>query len=160
MHSPTLKHSYLEHTTARHAHFLRRYSEFFQICRTAASWRTTSPWYSMWILRDRFSAKPLQCAPFSTRDPCWGVVQLVGHLTVNEDGEGSNPSAPAKLTDFTATYFFPFLPKSPFLPIELIYEPGRAILHCCALLISENVSINGKRQTRIAVPQLLLHESR
>jgi hypothetical protein len=23
------------------------------------------------------------------------VVQLVGHLTVNEDGEGSNPSAPA-----------------------------------------------------------------
>jgi hypothetical protein len=24
------------------------------------------------------------------------VVQLVGHLTVNEDGEGSNPSAPAK----------------------------------------------------------------
>jgi hypothetical protein len=26
----------------------------------------------------------------------WGVVQLVGHLTVNEDGEGSNPSAPAK----------------------------------------------------------------
>src|SRR5579859_1253183 len=31
--------------------------------------------------------------------PCgrarWGVVQPVGHLTVNEDGEGSNPSAPA-----------------------------------------------------------------
>jgi hypothetical protein len=26
---------------------------------------------------------------------CWGVVQLVGHLTVNEAGEGSNPSAPA-----------------------------------------------------------------
>jgi hypothetical protein len=33
----------------------------------------------------------------------WGVVQLVGHLTVNEDGEGSNPSAPAK-----------------FLPVEMI----------------------------------------
>jgi hypothetical protein len=35
------------------------------------------------------------------RLPCgrarWGVVQLVGHLTVNEDGEGSNPSAPAKI---------------------------------------------------------------
>jgi hypothetical protein len=30
----------------------------------------------------------------------WGVVQLVGHLTVNEDGEGSNPSAPANLIDF------------------------------------------------------------
>ena len=29
---------------------------------------------------------------------CWGVVQLVGHLTVNEDGEGSNPSAPAKFS--------------------------------------------------------------
>ena len=28
----------------------------------------------------------------------WGVVQPVGHLTVNEDGEGSNPSAPANLT--------------------------------------------------------------
>jgi hypothetical protein len=26
------------------------------------------------------------------------VVQLVGHLTVNEDGEGSNPSAPANFT--------------------------------------------------------------
>ena len=30
-------------------------------------------------------------------NPRWGVVQPVGHLTVNEDGEGSNPSAPAKL---------------------------------------------------------------
>src|SRR5208282_1920822 len=33
----------------------------------------------------------------------WGVVQPVGHLTVNEDGEGSNPSAPANflhLEDF------------------------------------------------------------
>src|SRR5882757_2419945 len=28
----------------------------------------------------------------------WGVVQLVGHLTVNEDGEGSNPSAPANFS--------------------------------------------------------------
>jgi hypothetical protein len=28
----------------------------------------------------------------------WGVVQLVGHLTVNEDGEGSNPSAPARFS--------------------------------------------------------------
>jgi hypothetical protein len=32
---------------------------------------------------------------FGARNPRWGVVQLVGHLTVNEDGEGSNPSAPA-----------------------------------------------------------------
>src|SRR5579884_4346976 len=28
---------------------------------------------------------------------CWGVVQPVGHRTVNADGEGSNPSAPAKI---------------------------------------------------------------
>jgi hypothetical protein len=35
---------------------------------------------------------PGQAGPGDTR---WGVVQLVGHLTVNEDGEGSNPSAPA-----------------------------------------------------------------
>ena len=27
--------------------------------------------------------------------PRWGVVQPVGHHTVNVDGEGSNPSAPA-----------------------------------------------------------------
>jgi hypothetical protein len=31
----------------------------------------------------------------------WGVVQLVGHLTVNEDGEGSNPSAPANFSHRT-----------------------------------------------------------
>src|SRR5262249_13524962 len=30
-----------------------------------------------------------------TLSRCWGVVQLVGHHTVNVDGEGSNPSAPA-----------------------------------------------------------------
>ena len=37
------------------------------------------------------------------QDACkrrWGVVQSVGHLTVNEDGEGSNPSAPAKSPPF------------------------------------------------------------
>ena len=31
----------------------------------------------------------------SSQSDRWGVVQPVGHLTVNEDGEGSNPSAPA-----------------------------------------------------------------
>jgi hypothetical protein len=30
---------------------------------------------------------------------CWGVVQSVGHLTVNEDGGGSNPPAPANFLD-------------------------------------------------------------
>src|SRR5271167_4310892 len=34
----------------------------------------------------------------AARYPRWGVVQLVGHLTVNEDGEGSNPSAPANFS--------------------------------------------------------------
>ena len=33
-----------------------------------------------------------------TAKPRWGVVQPVGHLTVNEDGEGSNPSAPANFS--------------------------------------------------------------
>lgn len=28
----------------------------------------------------------------------WGVVQSVGHLTVNEDGGGSNPPAPANFS--------------------------------------------------------------
>jgi hypothetical protein len=36
----------------------------------------------------------------------WGVVQPVGHLTVNEDGEGSNPSAPAKFSLWTHCRFF------------------------------------------------------
>jgi hypothetical protein len=30
----------------------------------------------------------------------WGVVQLVGHLTVNEDGVGSSPTAPANFLPF------------------------------------------------------------
>ncbi len=32
----------------------------------------------------------------------WGVVQLVGHLTVNEDGVGSSPTAPAKFFETRA----------------------------------------------------------
>src|SRR6266481_5323890 len=35
----------------------------------------------------------------------WGVVQLVGHLTVNEDGVGSSPTAPANCPNRTATVF-------------------------------------------------------
>jgi hypothetical protein len=98
--SPTLKHSSLEHTMRPGARPPLPLFEYFQICRTAASWRTASPWYSIQILRDRFCAKSLpKRASRLTRGPCWGVVQLVGHLTVNEDGEGSNPSAPAKVPD-------------------------------------------------------------
>ena len=66
-----------------------------------------------------FARSHYQSAPLPlTRGSCWGVVQLVGHLTVNEDGEGSNPSAPAKLTDFTATYFFHFYQKARFYQLN------------------------------------------
>ena len=41
----------------------------------------------------------------------WGVVQPVGHLTVNEDGEGSNPSAPANSIE-SALFIFRFSNKS------------------------------------------------
>src|SRR5215467_4416617 len=51
---------------------------------------------------------------------CWGVVQPVGHLTVNEDGEGSNPSAPANLTDFTATYFL-FFEQNARLSVGVVF---------------------------------------
>src|SRR5437868_32586 len=44
-----------------------------------------------------FPRRLLRLAQLASRPATarWGVVQLVGHLTVNEDGEGSNPSAPA-----------------------------------------------------------------
>jgi hypothetical protein len=63
-----------------------------------AAWHQWPTWYSMQILRAVFSAKVALFSVFSpnTRFARWGVVQPVGHLTVNEDGEGSNPSAPAK----------------------------------------------------------------
>ena len=42
-----------------------------------------------------FLGRSLPCRFTATCKRRWGVVQLVGHLTVNEDGDGSNPSAPA-----------------------------------------------------------------
>src|SRR5271167_942758 len=42
-----------------------------------------------------FDETRASASPGNTCKHRWGVVQLVGHLTVNEDGEGSNPSAPA-----------------------------------------------------------------
>ena len=47
------------------------------------------------------------------RKASWGVVQSVGHLTVNEDGEGSNPSAPANPPE-TARFIFSVLTKYGF----------------------------------------------
>jgi hypothetical protein len=48
------------------------------------------------------------------------VVQLVGHLTVNEDGEGSNPSAPANFP-FKTAYIrvLHWLAMRNFLPVVL-----------------------------------------
>ena len=55
-------------------------------------------WYLREILRTGFSAKDTQLRAARRTIARWGVVQLVGHLTVNEDGEGSNPSAPANFS--------------------------------------------------------------
>ena len=60
------------------------------------------------------------------RPPCgrarWGVVQLVGHLTVNEDGEGSNPSAPAKFSATTLLKTCPLRPASRRLAVDLLKQ--------------------------------------
>ena len=57
------------------------------------SWKDTS---ALFLRRSlpKIGASPDKSGAKKAR---WGVVQLVGHLTVNEDGEGSNPSAPANL---------------------------------------------------------------
>ena len=71
-------------------------------------WPRAGSWYLRGILRRSFcgEAYSIPRAP-AGRDPwhAWGVVQLVGHLTVNEDGEGSNPSAPAKFSTHPTRYF-------------------------------------------------------
>jgi hypothetical protein len=55
------------------------------------------PWYSYSTLCRALcgGAYLIRGGSISAARRRWGVVQLVGHLTVNEDGEGSNPSAPA-----------------------------------------------------------------
>jgi hypothetical protein len=89
---------------------------------------------------------------------CWGVVQSVGHLTVNEDGEGSNPSAPAKFLPRIAAklasadlipILIPVISMFPFDAVSL-YEGrnhgspgrGRAVIVCTRPknLISTSVS--------------------
>jgi hypothetical protein len=74
-------------------------SGFFEEITNHAVWPVPASWYLREILRTRFfSRRLLHIARFRSSPAIarWGVVQLVGHLTVNEDGEGSNPSAPAK----------------------------------------------------------------
>ena len=53
-------------------------------CRAPAAYRLTSP------------AQASRSRMIRLRIHFWGVVQSVGHLTVNEDGGGSSPPAPAK----------------------------------------------------------------
>src|SRR6266481_1987985 len=63
----------------------------------SSSWHP--PCYAFYVLH-RFAGLACRLRP-SPEQRCktrWGVVQLVGHLTVNEDGEGSNPSAPANFS--------------------------------------------------------------
>ena len=59
---------------------------------------TLHPWYLTRSLVRFFAAEPAYFQRFPAiagNQHCWGVVQSVGHLTVNEDGGGSNPPAPA-----------------------------------------------------------------
>jgi hypothetical protein len=42
-----------------------------------------------------FTPRSLLLFPYGNMTDYWGVVQSVGHLTVNEDGVGSSPTAPA-----------------------------------------------------------------
>ena len=51
-----------------------------------------------WMLPPRFALGGVAGTYHAGREwnPDWGVVQLVGLCTVNADGGGSNPPAPAK----------------------------------------------------------------
>src|SRR5216684_4986051 len=63
----------------------------------------------------------------------WGVVQPVGHLTVNEDGGGSNPPAPANFLTANGAAWpraNPLPLASLHLPILSIRHPS--IRHCCS----------------------------
>ena len=83
-------------------------SKFFEEIVDRAVGPVSASWYLRKILRARFFAKtaPHRAGFRSSRVIArWGVVQLVGHLTVNEDGEGSNPSAPAKFADSAKVIF-------------------------------------------------------
>jgi hypothetical protein len=73
----------------------------------------------------------------------WGVVQLVGHLTVNEDGEGSNPSAPATLPSENDG----LADSNVLLPIALVRKPHKrsvlfysTVMFVRQFLLGENVS--------------------
>src|SRR5665213_177025 len=78
-------------------------------------------------------AQPLSSKGFNhSLRHCWGVVQLVGHLTVNEDGVGSSPTAPAK---FSAVEFLDlFFQDFPIHPIaKKNLEPRKSLCALCVL---------------------------
>src|SRR5215469_4787874 len=54
---------------------------------------------------------------------------------------------------------FSFLTKYSFLTIDLVHEPGRAILHGVAVLISDDLPIDPQGNSWVAVPQLPLYDS-
>ena len=98
------------------------------------SYRWHAPCYAFYAVH-RFAGLACGLRP-SPELPCktrWGVVQLVGHLTVNEDGEGSNPSAPAKF--FLRTLMLPeraFLedrrdPKHGFVELIELKQQGAGL---------------------------------
>jgi hypothetical protein len=75
--------------------------------------------YSFKVFR-RIVAEPILLRSLrSSLTHRWGVVQLVGHLTVNEDGEGSNPSAPAK---FPLLEMMVLVGSAVFKPIALLFR--------------------------------------
>src|SRR5712675_3789967 len=54
----------------------------------------------------------------------WGVVQPVGHHTVNVDGEGSNPSAPAKFSLLAVLSW----PQPPETSLQICLNRDRLVL--------------------------------
>src|SRR4249920_3354008 len=69
---------------------------------------------------------PASVLPRAVSQLRWGVVQLVGHLTVNEDGEGSNPSAPANFPSGRVTRSSTIVVRK-LLGISSNARPGRMI---------------------------------
>ncbi len=80
---------------------IEKFKHFFTTFLRGAFGLGAGSWYLRGTLRALIAAEPTLMRgsrPAGVVARRWGVVQLVGHLTVNEDGEGSNPSAPAKFS--------------------------------------------------------------
>jgi len=54
-----------------------------------------------------------------------------------------------------------FDPHRPYQPSHLlIHQPCRAMLHDCALLVTDDMAVNSQRDPRVRAPQLPLYDSR